>query len=129
MTTATTDERLRALEVTVSHIDGQMGHVAMKEDVERLYTLIETVRGELRAEIETVRGELRTEIETVRGELRTEIQTVRGELRTEIQTLRGEDRAERYRMETRMIKWVVGAILANAAITGSLVYGLTRFFG
>ena len=70
---------------------------------------------EVRTEIAEVRAELRTET----GNIRTEIAEVRIELRTET----GSIRTEIANLETRLIRWMVGTVIATAALT----FGILRF--
>ena len=70
------------------------------------------VRGEiaeLRAEQRTQIAEVRTEIAELRAEQRTQI----AEVRTEIAVVRSEIAS----LETRLIRWMVGTVLATAALT------------
>ena len=70
------------------------------------------VRGEiaeLRAEQRTQIAEVRTEIAELRAEQRTQI----AEVRTEIAVVRTEIAS----LETRLIRWMVGTVLATAALT------------
>ncbi len=70
----------------------------------------------VRSQINTVRGE----ISDLRGDMNSEIGTVRGEISTvrgEISTVRGEIS----RLETRLIRWVVGTGIAVGALAGTAV--------
>ena len=94
------------------------------------------LRTELRAEIAELRTELRAEIGELRTELRAEIGEMRAELRAEIGEMRAgidawreatradiaELHTEQARMETRLIKWVVG----TALVVGALIVGILR---
>ena len=62
-------------------------------------------------------AEVRTEI----AEVRTEIANLRTEQRTDIAGVR----TEIANLETRLIRWMVGTVLA----TGALTFGILRFLG
>ena len=77
---------------------------------------VRTEIAELRAEQRTQIAEVRTEIAEVRGEiaeLRAEQRTQIAEVRTEIAVVRTEIAS----LETRLIRWMVGTVLATAALT------------
>ena len=79
---------------------------------------------EVRAEIGDVRTEiaaLDTRLSTQIAELRTEQRTQTAEVRTEIAEVRTEIAA----LETRLIRWMVGTVLATATLT----VGILRLFG
>ena len=76
-------------------------------------------------------AELRTEIAESRAELRTEIAESRAEQRTEIAAVRTEIadvRTEIANLETRLIRWMVGTVLAMLA-TGALTVAILRLVG
>ena len=73
-------------------------------------------QAEVRGEIAELRAEQRTQIAEVRtgiAELRAEQRTQIAEVRTEIAVVRTEIAS----LETRLIRWMVGTVLATAALT------------
>ncbi len=66
------------------------------------------------AEVRTENASLDTRLSTQIADLRTEQRTDIAGMRTEIANL-----------ETRLIRWMVGAVLA----TGALTFGILRFLG
>ena len=84
---------------------------------------IAELRAEQRTQIAEVRGEiaeLRAEQRTQIAEVRTEIAELRAEQRTQIAEVRTEIavvRTEISSLETRLIRWMVGTVLATAALT------------
>ena len=84
------------------------------------------------AEVRTEIANLDTRLSTQIAELRTEQRTQTAEVRTEIANLDtrfstqiGEVRTEIASLETRLIRWMVGTVLA----TGALTLGILRLFG
>ena len=73
------------------------------------------------------------DVATQFAELRAEMNTKFAELRAEMDTKFGEMRVENARSETRIIKWVFGAIFAgvvlNTGITSLLLVVLPRLVG
>ena len=72
-----------------------------------------TLHGDTIAKISDLRGEMNSEIGTVRGE----ISDLRGDMNRETGTLRGEIS----RLETRLIRWVVGTGIAVGVLLGTAV--------
>ncbi|MBV9863044.1 MAG: DUF1640 domain-containing protein [Alphaproteobacteria bacterium] len=96
------------------------GRFPTKDDLTREIGLLRT---ELRAEIAELRTELRAEIAELRTELRAEIAELRTELRTAITGIRNEMallesgiEARMTAMELRILRWVFGMIVAQAAL-------------
>jgi hypothetical protein len=71
---------------------------------------------ELRAEMDTKFVELRAEMDTKFAELRVEINEKFAELRVEINAKFAEQRADADNRERRIVKWVVGTVLAGIAV-------------
>ena len=69
-----------------------------------------------RKEIAALRVELKEEI----GALRTEVQAEIGALRAEMHAEIGALRAEMHQMEARLIRWMVGALIAGMAAAATL---------
>ena len=69
--------------------------------------------GTVRGEISDLRGDMNSQIGTVRGE----ISDLRGDMNSETGTLRGEIS----RLETRLIRWVVGTGIAVGVLVGTAV--------
>ena len=77
---------------------------------------------EVRAEIANLGTRLSTQI----AELRTELHTKIASVRTDIASVRTEiagSRTEMANLETRLIRWMVGTVMATAALT----FGVLRF--
>ena len=97
MTTATYDdheERIRNVEISVATIQAVIPTLATKEDVQAIRTDMEALRGEARADNEALRGEAKADNEALRADL--------------------------YRLETRLIKWMVGSVIAATIAAGSI---------
>ncbi len=81
---------------------------------------------ELRAEQRTQIAEVRTEIANLDTRLSTQLTELRAEQQTGIAGVRteiAEVRTEIASLETRLIRWMVGTVLATAALT----VGILRF--
>ena len=72
---------------------------------------------ELRAEIANLDARLSKQI----AELRTEQRTQTAELRTEQRTQTAELRAEIASLETRLVRWMIGTVIATATLTVAIV--------
>ena len=72
---------------------------------------------ELRAEIASLDTRLSKQI----AELRTEQRTQTAELRTEQRTQAAELRTEIASLETRLVRWMVGTVIATATLTVAIV--------
>ena len=83
----------------------ERGDLASKEFVR---SQISALRGEMKAEISALRGDMKTEIATVRDE----IGTVRGEI--------GTVRGEMSKLETRLIRWIVGTGIAVGGLVATV---------
>ena len=79
---------------------------------------------ELRAEIANLDTRLSKQIAEQRteiAELRTEQRTQTAELRTEQRTQTAELRTEIANLETRLVRWMVGTVIATATLTVAIV--------
>ena len=104
------------------------GLAEVRTEIANLDTRLSTQIAELRAEQRTQTAEVRTEIAEVRTEianLDTRFSTQIAELRTEQRTQTAGVRTEIASLETRLIRWMVGTVLA----TGALTLGIIRLFG
>ncbi len=72
---------------------------------------------ELRAEIANLDVRLSKQI----AELRTEQRTQTAELRTEQRTQAAELRTEIASLETRLVRWMIGTVIATATLTVAIV--------
>ena len=88
---------------------------------------IAAVRSELKQDIADVRAELKQEIADLRGELNQEIAELRGELNQKIAELRSELKQDIANTRHEILKWVVGAALAQTAVLLSVI-GLCAAF-
>ncbi|MBQ9452839.1 MAG: DUF1640 domain-containing protein [Desulfovibrio sp.] len=89
---------------------------------------IADVRTELQQEIVAVRVELKQEIADVRTELQQEIAAVRTELKQEIAAVRTELQQEIAETKHEILKWVVGAALAQTAVIVAIIGVCAAFF-
>ena len=83
---------------------------------------------EVRTEIANLDTRLSTQIAELRAEQRTEIAGVRTEiaaLDTRLSTQIGDVRTEIASLETRLIRWMVGTVIATATLT----VGILRLMG
>ena len=62
-------------------------------------------------------AELRTEMRTEMAEMRTEQRTQAAEMRTEM----AEMRTEMANLETRLVRWMIGTVIATATLTVAIV--------
>jgi len=93
--------------VVRAHVSTHIRHLATGTQVEKVQGEVE----KLRAEVERLRAEverLRAEVEKVQGEVE--------KLRAEVERLRLETRAEIEAAKVSIIKWMVGANVALAAL-------------
>ena len=77
------------------------------------------------AEVRTEIAALDTRLSTQIAEMRTEVRTEIADLRTDQRTQNAEVRTEIAALETRLIRWMVGTVLATATLT----VGILRLFG
>ena len=114
MTTANDDIRER-----VSRIEGRMEALATKEDMQAVRTEVATIQ----ALIPTLATK-----EDVQA-IRTDNEALRGEAKADNEALR----ADMHRMETRLIKWMTGAVVgglgAAGALAGAVSYIIVRLAG
>ena len=122
------EQRIREIENSISHIDAILLNVSSKEDVQAGRADQERLRAEVMTSLESLRAQLMTEIER----LRTELEHLRGELGARLERLEAnqeqfatkEDverlRAEMYRMEARLIRWVVASAIASVAAMAAI---------
>ena len=54
-----------------------------------------------------------------------DLERLRGEFTTGMEALR----ADMYRMEARLIRWMVGAVVASNVAIGSIVFAISRYLG
>ena len=77
------------------------------------------------AEVRTEIAALDTRLSTQIANLDTRLSTQNANLDTRLSTQNAEARTEIANLETRLIRWMVGTVLA----TGALTFGVLRFFG
>ena len=98
-------------------------HAELAERIAALQIELASLRGELAG----VRGEVATEIAALRLEVATEIAAVRQELAEQIAGVHEQIaalRVETAERENRLLKWMVGTVLAVATIWGGATYGI-----
>ena len=71
------------------------------------------------------------DVATLRGDMTEQMATLRADMTEQMATLRadmidrmGQQRAESKEMETRLIKWMVGTVLAGMTLAASLTVAL-----
>ena len=114
---ALADEQVRMLD----------GNLATKRDLEK-------VKAELQADLEKVKAELQADIEKFKAELQAVIHKVDANLhieihkvKAEIHTIDANIRTEIHKIEARLLKWMVGAVIAQTGVISGLIVGLVRF--
>ena len=80
---------------------------------------------ELRSEIRGAKSELELSIEQVRSDLEVKIEQVKGDLEVKIEQIRSEVQ----KAKADLLKWMVGALTAHAALMAGVVAGMIRFLG
>ena len=93
------------------------GMAELRAEIASLDTRLSKQIAELHAEMQTQIAELQTQI----AELRTEQRTQAAELRTEQRTQAAELRTEIASLETRLVRWMVGTVIATATLTVAIV--------
>ena len=111
------------------------GLAEVRAEISGLDTRLSTQIAEVRAEISGLDTRLSTQIAEVRAEisgLDTRLSTQTAEVRTEIADLRTETRTgiadvrtEIASLETRLVRWMVGTVIATATLT----VGILRLIG
>ena len=97
------------------------GLAEVRAEIAGVDTRLSTQIAEMRADVRTEIANLDTRLSTQIADLRTEQRTQNAEVRTEIAEVRTEIAA----LETRLIRWMVGTVLATATLT----VGILRLFG
>ncbi len=124
------EQRIRRLETAIARIDATLLTISSKEDVERSRGEARADNEALRADQERLRAELLTSLEALRADLTTELERIRGEAKADNESLRTEIerlRAEMYRMESRLIRWVVASAVASVAAIAAFI-SIGQFF-
>ena len=83
-----------------------------------------TLHGDTNAKISDLRGDMHTlhgDTSAKISDLRGEMHTLHGDTSAKISDLRGEMNSEISRLETRLIRWVVGTGIAVGALVGTAV--------
>ena len=100
------------------------GMAELRAEIANLDTRLSKQIAELHAEMQTQIAEMQTQIaemQTQIAELRTEQRTQTAELRTEQRTQAAELRTEIASLETRLVRWMVGTVIATATLTVAIV--------
>ena len=110
--------------VVADAVEKEHGNLATKDFVRSQINVVRSEISDLRGEMNSEIGAVRSEISDLRGEMnseigavRSEISDLRGEMNSEISTVRSEIS----RLETRLIRWVVGTGIAVGALAGTAV--------
>ena len=85
-------------------------NLATKADIAAVKGDIAKVRAELKGDIAKVRAELKGDIAKFRAELKGDIAKVRAELKADIATVKAD-----------LLKWMVGALIAQGGLVVALV--------
>ena len=100
-------------------------NLATKSDIRELRSEIRGAKSELELSIEQVRSDLEVKIEQVKGDLEVKIEQVKGDLEVKIEGVRSEVQ----KAKADLLKWMVGALTAHAALMAGVVAGMFRFLG
>ncbi len=92
-------------------------NLATKIDIAEIHAKLDTIN----ADIENLRTETKSGIENLRAETKSEIEKLRAETKSEIEKLRAETKSEIEKCKSDLIKWVVGAIIAQGGLIVALV--------
>jgi len=117
---ARTEAQLALIRVEmIGKIDIQREEVTGKLDTlrEEVTGKIDTLREEVAGKIDILREEMTGKINLYREENNNKIDLLREETGGKIDLLREETGARIARSENRIIKWVIGVMLANLAVT------------
>ena len=60
---------------------------------------------------------------------KADVESLRTDLKTEVGSLRADMYRDMYRMEARLIKWMVGGIAAMTVISSTIMFTIIRFLG
>ena len=112
------------------HVTGDQlkaGLAEVRAEIAEVRSETAVVRSEI-AEVRTEIAEVRTEVAALDKRLSTQIAELRAEQQTGLASVRAEIaevRTEIANLETRLVRWMVGTILATATLT----VGVLRLFG
>ena len=99
------------------HVALLNANLATKTDVARIEAAIETHRQETEAAIETLRQETRADI----ARIGAAVETQRLGTEAAIETHRQETKADIARLEARLLRWMLGAMIAQGGLIVALV--------
>ena len=113
----------------------ERGDLATKDFVRSQINVIRGEISDLRGDMNTLQGDINAKISDLRGDMNTlhgdtnakisdlrgEMHTLHGDTSAKISDLRGEMNSEISRLETRLIRWVVGTGIAVGALVGTAV--------
>ena len=126
---ALADEQAHLLD---SNLATKTDFLAIKSDIREVRAEIREVKAEVRgvkseleSNIEQVRSDLEVKIEQVKGDLDVRLEQVKGELEMRIEGVRSEVQ----KAKADLLKWMVGALTAHAALIAGIVAGMFRFLG
>ncbi len=88
-------------------------NLATKIDIAEIHASI----AEIHAKLDTINAD----IENLRAETKSGIENLRAETKSEIEKLRAETKSEIEKCKSDLIKWVVGAIIAQGGLIVALV--------
>ena len=91
----------------------------------RLETHINNVKSDLETHISEVKSGLETQIIAAKSDLETQIIAVKSDLETQIGEVKSELKNNIFELETRLLKWMVGLMIAHAALTITMVVKLS----
>ncbi len=91
-------------------------NLATKSDIAKIKAGIEALRQDIQAGIEGFKQETRAGIETLRQEIRVGIEGFRQETKAEHEGLRSETKLAIEEAKVNLIKWMLGAMLAQTTV-------------
>lgn len=117
-------------EAQAEALAGEQAHLlesnlATKSDILAIRSDILAIRSDLEVKIEQVKGDLEVRIEQVKGDLEVRIEQAQADLEVRIEQIRSDVQKAR----ADLLKWMVGALTAHAALIAGVVAGMFRFLG
>jgi hypothetical protein len=102
-----------SLDERVSRLEAKMESLATKEDLAIL-------RADMVEQMATMRSDMMDQMAVLRADMTEQLAINRSDMIDRI----GQQRAESKEMETRLIKWMVGTVLAGMTLAASLTVAL-----
>ncbi len=96
-------------------------NLATKADIETIKADIEALRLETKADIEALRLETKADIEALRLETKADIEALRLGTKADIEALRLGTKADIALLKADLLKWMLGALIAQGGLIVALV--------